>query len=83
VPFAVHDPQGAYRGQAELVQKLCTAALDINADHLSELEDIFLIFGSHIISDIRREQLAAEMIGMLVNGNRISCELPFLSVDDP
>jgi hypothetical protein len=26
VPFAGHDPQGAYQGQVELIQKLCTAA---------------------------------------------------------
>jgi hypothetical protein len=83
VPFAGHDPQGAYQGQVELVQKLCTAALHLSADHIGKLEDLFLLFGSHILSDIGREQLAAEMVGMLVYGNRISCELPFLSPGSP
>lgn len=83
VPFTGHDPHGAYQGQVELVQKLCSAALHLNTDHISKLEDLFLLFGSHIISDIGREQLAAEMVGMLVYGNRISCELPFLSAGSP
>jgi hypothetical protein len=83
VPFAWHDPQGAYRGQVELIQKLCTATVHLNPDHIGKLEDLFLLFERHIMSDIGREQLAAEMIGMLVHENRITCELPFLSVDEP
>lgn len=83
VPFAWHDPQGAYQGQVELIQKLCTAALNLHSDHINKLEDFFLLFDSHILSDIGREQLAAEMVGMLVHNNRITCELPFLDVDKP
>jgi hypothetical protein len=83
VPFAWHDPQGAYQGQVELVQNLCMAALNLYPDHISKLEDYFLLFDRHIMSDIGREKLAAEMVGMLVHNNRISCELPFLDVDEP
>jgi len=83
VPFAWHDPQGAYQGQVELIQKLCTAALDLHPNHIGRLEDFFLLFDRHIMSDIGREQLAAEMVGMLVHENRITCELPFLDADKP
>jgi hypothetical protein len=83
VPFAWHDPQGAYQGQIELIQKLCSAALNLHTDHIGKLEDYFLLFDRHIMSDIGREQLAAEMVGMLVHNNRITCELPFLDVDEP
>ena len=83
VPFAWHDPQGSYQGQIELIQKLCTAALNLHPDHIGKLEDYFLLFDRHIMSDIGREQLAAEMVGMLVHNNRITCELPFLDVDEP
>jgi hypothetical protein len=83
VPFAGHDLKGAYQGQVELIQKLCAAAQYLNAGHIGELEDLFLLFGSHFISDIGREQLAAEMVGMLVHENRISCELPFVSTGNP
>jgi hypothetical protein len=83
VPFAWHDPQGAYQGQVELIQKLCTAALNLHPDHLGKLEGYFLLFDRHIMSDIGREQLAAEMVGMLVHDSRITCELPFLDVDKP
>ena len=83
VPFAWHDPQGAYRGQVELIQKLCEAALDLHPDHIGKLENLFLLFDHHIMSDIGREQLAAEMVGILVHDNRLTCELPFLDVDKP
>ncbi len=83
VPFAWHDPTGAYRSQAELIQKLCTASSHLSADHIGRLEDLFLLFGNHIMSDIGREQLAAEMVGMLVHENRVTCELPFLTVGTP
>jgi hypothetical protein len=84
VPFTWHDRQGAYRGQVELVQKLCTAAVNLHPDHIDKLEDLFLLFNRHIVSDIGREQLAAEMVGMLVRGNYpITCEFPFLDMDKP
>ena len=83
VPFAWHDPQGAYRGQVELAQKLCTVASNLRSDHIGDLEDLFLLYDRHIMSDIGREQLAAEMVGMLVDEYRISCELPFLDADKP
>ncbi len=83
VPFAWHDPQGAYRGQVELIQKICTTALHLKPDHIGKLEDLYLLFDRHIMSDIGREKLAAEMVGMLVNENLITCELPFLEVGKP
>jgi len=83
VPFAGKDPQGAYLMQAEIAQDLCRAAANLNADHISKIENLFLLYSRHIQSDIDREQAAAELVGMLVQGSSITCEFPSLALDRP
>lgn len=83
IPFAGKDPQVASLMQAEIAQQLCKAAGNLNADHINELEDLFLLYTRHIQSDIDREQAAAELVGMLVQGSRITCEFPTLASDGP
>jgi hypothetical protein len=68
------------QGQTDVVQSVCYAASLLTTQAIQELDDLFLLYDSHIQSDINREQVAAELVGMLVQGN-ITCEFPFLSVD--
>ena len=79
VPPVEEDPQAAKFEQAHFAQALCRRAADLSVDQISELDDLFLLFSDHIHSDVPREQAAAELVGMLVDGSPITCEFPSLS----
>ena len=83
VPFTWKDPQGAYEGQAQIAQQLCSAAAHLTLDQINEIDDIFLLFSSQILSDIKREGAAAELVGMLAQGSGITCEFPSQSSANP
>ena len=82
VPLTWRDPQRAKREQARLVQSLCNETFRLNADHISELDDLFLLFSHHILSDINREKAAAELVGLLFQEGEVSCEFPSMDMSN-
>jgi hypothetical protein len=76
VSLAWRDPQRAKREQAGLAQSLCNKAVYLNTDHIRQLGDLFLLYSHHILSDINREQAAAELVGLLFQGEEVICEFP-------
>jgi len=75
------DPQVAKLEQGRFAQALCSRAASLSVDQISDLDDLFLLFSDHILSDIPREQAAAELVGMLVEGSPLTCEFPSLAED--
>ena len=76
VPLAWKDPAGARLGQIQVAQAFCEEAALLNANDIGAIDHLFLLFPDHILSDIPREQAAAEMVGMLVHNSPLSCEFP-------
>jgi hypothetical protein len=76
VPNAWKSPQPAKREQGRLAQALCQVAAGLTVDDINQLDQLFLLFSQHILSDIPREQAAAEMVGLLAQGEGITCEFP-------
>lgn len=79
VPFYEEDLQVAKLGQGRFAQALCDRGAHLSVDQISELDDLFLLFSDHILSDIPKEQAAAELVGMLVEGSPITCEFPSMA----
>jgi len=79
VPPAWKDPAKAVLGQIQIAQAVCRQASELNTDDIGEIDHLFLLFSDHVLSDIPREQAAAELVGMLVNSSEITCEFPTLT----
>ena len=79
VPVIDEDPHTAKLEQGRFAQALCSRAAHLSVDQISELDDLFLLFSDHILSDVPKEQAAAELVGMLVEGSPITCEFPSLA----
>jgi hypothetical protein len=80
VPLTWKNPQRAKQEQARLARGLCSVAAHLSVDHISELDDLFLLFSHHVLSDIDREQTAAELVGLLIQGGRVTCEFPSMDM---
>lgn len=79
IPPAWQDPSGALTGQTQVAQAFCHEAAKLDADDIGAIDHLFLLFPDHVLSDIPREQAAAELVGMLVNSSGITCEFPTLA----